>query len=125
MQIEIACRHGSVGEPVQNYIREKSEKLLTYFERVTQIQVTFDFTGNRVKAEILVNAEHKHDFVSHYEGEDAQICFDHALHKIEHQIKKYKEQLQDHRRDKPLNEIAESMMPQDDDDVEDLDDDDQ
>lgn len=106
MQVEISCRHGSVGESVQNYIREKSEKLLTYFERVTQIDVTFDFNGNRVKAEILVDAEHKHDFVAHHEGEDAQKSFDQALHKVEHQIKKYKEQIQDHRRDRPLSELT-------------------
>ncbi|MCA8986708.1 MAG: ribosome-associated translation inhibitor RaiA [Planctomycetaceae bacterium] len=108
MQVEIACRHGSIGDGVQAYIREKAEKLLTYFERVTQIQVTFDFNGNRVRAEILVDAEHKHDFVAHYEGEDAQVCFDHALHKIENQIKKYKEQVQDHRRDRSLGQLAES-----------------
>jgi len=123
VQIEIACRHGSVGEPVQNHIREKAEKLLTYFERVTQIQVTFDFNGQRVRAEILVDAEHKHDFVSHYEGEDAQICFDHALHKVEQQIRKYKDQIQDHRRDKSLAEASEQIAMQqdaqtDDEDVE-------
>jgi len=108
VQVEIACRHGSIGETVQNYIREKSEKLLTYFERVTQVQVTFDFSGNRVKVEILVDAEHKHDFIAHYEGEDAKKSFDKTLHKIEQQIRKYKEQVQDHRRDIPMNELTEA-----------------
>lgn len=108
VQVEISCRHGSIGDSVQSYIREKAEKLLTYFERVTQIDVTFDFNGPRVRAEILVDAEHKHDFVAHHEGEDAQKSFDLALHKIEQQIKKYKEQIQDHRRDKPLGELSES-----------------
>lgn len=110
MQIEIACRHGSIGESVHSYIHEKSEKLLTYFERVTQVQVTFDFNDGRVKSEILVNAEHKHDFVAHHEGDDAQRSFDQALHKIEHQIKKYKEQVQDHRRDVPVSEVAASLL---------------
>lgn len=115
MQVEISCRHGSIGETVQAHIREKAAKLLVYFERVTQINVTFAFDDGRVNAEILVDAEHKHDFVAHHEGEDAQKSFDQALHKIEHQIKKYKEQIQDHRRDKPLNELtsplAEEPMP--------------
>ena len=113
MQIEIACRHGSVSDSIQNHIREKSEKLLTFFERVTQVQVTFDFNDGRVKTEILVDAEHKHDFVSHYEGEDAQHCFDKALHKIEQQIRKYKEQVQDHRRDIPVSELTESLIEPD------------
>ncbi len=107
VQVEIACRHGSIGEATQNYIREKSEKLLTYFERVTQVQVTFDFNGSRVKTEILVDAEHKHDFIAHYEGEDARKTFDVTLHKIEQQIRKYKERVQDHRRDVPLSELSE------------------
>lgn len=110
VQVEIACRHGSIGDAVQDYIHEKSEKLLTYFERVSQVQVTFDFNDGRVKAEILVNAEHKHDFVGHHEGDDAQRSFDKALHKVEHQIKKYKEQVQDHRRDIPIGELTESLL---------------
>lgn len=110
MQVEISCRHGSVGEGVQTHVREKSEKLLTFFERVTHVAVTFDFNGSRVKTEILVDAEHKHDFVAHQEGEDALRTFDQALTKVEQQIKKYKEQIQDHRRDKPMNELTDPPL---------------
>ncbi len=118
MQVEISCRHGSIGDTVQGHIREKAEKLLTYFERVTQINVTFDFNDNRVNAEILVDAEHKHDFVAHHEGEDAQKSFDQALHKIEHQIRKYKEQIQDHRRDKPICELVDPLSGESDSEAE-------
>ena len=38
---------------------------------------------------------------------DAIAAFDLALHKMEQQIKKYKQKIQDHRRDRPINEIAE------------------
>ena len=54
---------------------------------------------------ILVDAEHKHNFVAHAEGDDAAATFDGALHKMEQQIRKYKEKVQDHRRDRPLNQI--------------------
>jgi putative sigma-54 modulation protein len=43
------------------------------------------------------------------EGGDVTATFDSALAKMEHQIKRYKEKIQDHRRDKPLNEIAEEQ----------------
>lgn len=105
MQVEITCRHGSISGHLNEYIHAKSEKLLTFFERVTAIVVTFDFAGPRVKAEILVDAEHKHNFVAHDEGEDAQLTFDSALHKMEKQINKYKEKVQDHRRDIPLRDL--------------------
>lgn len=111
MQVAITCRHGSIKPDVHEYVTRKSEKLLTYFERVTQIVVTFDFGTDRVKTEILVDAEHKHNFVAHSEGDDATGTFDAALHKMEQQIRKYKEKVQDHRRDRPLNELAEDAQP--------------
>ena len=98
MQVAITCRHGNIKPDVNDYINRKSEKLLTYFERVTAIQVTLDFDGERVNTEILVDAEHKHNFVAHAEGDDVGPTFDLALQKMEQQIRKYKEKLQDHRR---------------------------
>ncbi len=106
MQVAITTRHGSVSDGTHSYLTEKSEKLLTYFERVTAIQVTVDFEDDRVKVELLVDAEHRHSFVAHHVGDDVHPTFDQALHKMEQQIRKYKEKLQDHRRDRPLNELA-------------------
>jgi putative sigma-54 modulation protein len=114
VQVEITCRHGSISPELNEHIRVKSEKILTYFERVTAIQVTLDFVDDRVKAEMLVDAEHKHNFVAHAEGSDAGPTFDQALHKMEQQIRKYKEKLQDHRRDRPLNEAIPPDAGEDD-----------
>ncbi|MFV0443236.1 MAG: ribosome hibernation-promoting factor, HPF/YfiA family [Planctomycetaceae bacterium] len=111
MQVALSCRHGSVSADVQDYITRKSEKLLTYFERVTAINVTLDFEQERVIAEILVDAEHKHNFVARSEGAESVPTFDAALARMEQQIRKYKEKVQDHRRDRPLNEYAESAQP--------------
>lgn len=110
MQVAITCRHGSVSDSLRDYITEKSEKLLTYFERVTAIQVTIDQGQNQNRVEILVDAEHKHNFVAHADGEEVKPNFQSALHKMEHQIKKYKEKIQDHRRDLPLNEIVDNQI---------------
>lgn len=107
MQVEITCRHGSISPDFHEYITRKSEKLLNYFERVTAIQVTLDYKKDRVNVEMLVDAEHKHDFVTHHEGDSKNVsdCFEQTLAKMEQQIRKYKEKLHDHRRDKPLNEV--------------------
>ena len=108
VQVAITCRHGNIKPDVNEYITRKSEKLLTYFERVTAIQVTVDFGGERVETEILVDAEHKHNLVSRDVGEDVLATFDGALQKMEQQLRKYKEKLQDHRRDRPANEVFQS-----------------
>lgn len=104
VQIDLTCRHGDINDYAHEHITEKSEKLLTFFERVTAIQITIDFDNGRAKAEILVDAEHKHNFVAHHVGDDVISAFDTAYQKMEQQIKRYKEKIQDHRRDKPLGE---------------------
>ena len=111
MQVAITSRHGTLAADVQERIKEKSEKLLTFFERVTAIVVTVDFQVERVggiKVEILVDAEHKHNFVAAETGEQVLATFDLALHKMETQIRKYKEKIQDHRRTPPMNEVAQA-----------------
>lgn len=108
MQVAISCKHGQLNPNQQEYITRKSEKLLTYFERVTAITVTVAFEKIRVKVEILVDAEHKHNFVAYDVGDDVIATFDLTLHKMEQQIKKYKEKIQDHRRNLPMNGPAES-----------------
>jgi putative sigma-54 modulation protein len=105
VQVAIAARHGELKPEVQDYISRKAEKLLTYFDRVTAIVVTADFSEERVGVEILVDAEHKHNFVAQAHGTDAGGAFDQALQKMEQQIRKYKEKVQDHRRDQPLNKL--------------------
>ena len=104
MQVAITCKHGTLSASNHEYMTRKAEKLLTYFERVTAINVTTTFEKLRVRVEILVDAEHKHNFVAVEEGDDLVPTFDVALHKMEQQIRKYKEKIQNHRRDMPMNE---------------------
>jgi putative sigma-54 modulation protein len=106
VQVAISCKHGSLSAANQEYMTRKAEKLLTYFERVTAINVTTTFEKLRVRVEILVDAEHKHNFVATEEGDDLIPTFDVTLHKMEHQIRKYKEKIQDHRRDLPRDETG-------------------
>lgn len=107
MQVAITNRHGHLSAGAQEHIRQKAEKLLTYFERVTAISVTVDEQHDEAIVEILVNAEHKHDFVASETAPSVMAAFDAALHKMEHQVKKYKEKIQDHRRDPALSEALE------------------
>jgi len=98
----VTSRHGTLKPEIQEHITSKSEKLLTYFERVTQIEVTVSFNDDRVSVEMLVDAEHKHNFVATDEGIEVAPVFDSTLHKMEQQIRRYKEKVQDHRRDTPM-----------------------
>ncbi|QEL14881.1 HPF/RaiA family ribosome-associated protein [Limnoglobus roseus] len=98
MQVKVSVRHGQLDDATQADIRDKAEKLLHFFERVSQIEVTVDLRGLQKKVEILLNAEHKHDFVAQAEAEEVLPAVLVAVEKMKHQINHYKEKIQDHRR---------------------------
>ena len=105
MQVAITCRHGSISSSTQEYISRKAEKLLTYFDRLTSIGITVDFSNGKCTVENLVDAEHRHDLVAAETDSEATVAFDLALHKMEHQLRKYKEKIQDHKRGPGLGEM--------------------
>lgn len=104
MQVKVSTRHGHLSEESQARLREKAEKLLTYFGRLTMIEVTVDLQKDTRRVEIQVDAEHKHDFVAHEDHADLFVAFDAAMRKVEAQIHRYKEKAQDHRRDPSTGE---------------------
>jgi len=106
VQIKISIRHGHMNEETQQHIREKAEKLLHYFERLTMIEVTVDLQNSVKTVEFVVQAEHKHDFVARERHTELLTAVDMAMSKLEGQIRRYKEKIQDHRRDRPTSELA-------------------
>ena len=106
MQIKISVRHGHLSDATQQFIRDKAEKLLHYFERLTMIEVTVDLKDSQAWVEFLVKSEHKHDFVAHESHPDLLAAVDLALNKLALQIRRYKEKIQDHRRTPSTGEVA-------------------
>ena len=109
MQVKISVRHGHLSEATQAIIREKALKLTNVFDRLTMIEVTVDLQKNgedKALVEFLVQAEHKHDFVAHETHQDVLAAVDLALHKIQGQLRRYKEKIQDRRRTPSAGEVA-------------------
>ena len=106
MQIKISVRHGHLSDATQQFIRDKAEKLLHFFERLTMIEVTVDMKKDHKWVEFLVQAEHKHDFVAHESHTDLLAAVDLALGKLEMQVRRHKERLQDRRRTPSTGEAA-------------------
>jgi putative sigma-54 modulation protein len=106
VQIKISVRHGHLNENTQQLIRDKAEKLLHFFERLTMIEVTVDMQKDQKRVEFLVQAEHKHDFVAHDSHADLMAAVDLVLDKLSLQLRRYKEKIQDHRRTPSRGEVA-------------------
>ena len=99
MQISISARHGHLSEATRAKITAKAEKLAKLFERLTVIEVTVDLEhSEKPIVELCVSAEHKHDFVAKEAADEMWAAIDGAIHKIEQQLRKYKEKIQDRHR---------------------------
>ena len=106
MQIKISARRGHLSEATQEFIREKAQKLTRLFERLTMIEVTVDLKDSQAWVEFLVKSEHKHDFVAHETHPDLLAAVDLALGKLEMQVRRHKEKIQDRRRTPSAGEVA-------------------
>ena len=99
VQINLSVRHGHLSEASQETIVAKFEKLNRIFERLTAIEVTIDLQDEESPAvDVKASAEHKHDFVASNASPTLMAAVDAALHKMEQQLRKYKEKIQDHHR---------------------------
>jgi len=109
VQVKISVRHGHLGDNTQTILREKALKLLHVFERLTMIEVMVDMKKSeedKAIVEFLVQAEHRHDFVAQESHHDVLAAADLALHKLQMQLRRYKEKIQDHRRTPSTGEVA-------------------
>lgn len=109
MQVTVSARHGHLDDATQTALREKAEGLMKYFERLVSVSVVADLHqthAHEVKVEITAVAGHKHEFVAAESAADLTAAAGLAADKIKHQIKQYKEKLQDHRRDPSHNDAG-------------------
>ncbi len=99
MQVSISTRHGRLSEATQEKLRGKAEKLARFFDRLMAIEVVVDLTDEQQpKVDVNVSAEHKHDFVAHERGENLLGVMEACVQKIEQQLRKYKERVQERHR---------------------------
>ncbi|TWT85503.1 ribosome hibernation promoting factor HPF [Posidoniimonas polymericola] len=106
MQINVTTRHGHLNEATQEKFVTKAEKLLRLFDRLSAIEVVVDLKdANKPRVDVNVSAEHKHDFVSHDQGDNLIAVFDSALHKMEQQLRRYKDKVQTRNRDASVKRI--------------------
>lgn len=96
MEVSISSRHGHLSKDAHDYIEKKIPKLGHLFDRLLGVHVTVDFQPKEPTVELLVSAEHKHDFVAQEKHAVVTAAFDNALAKMEAQLRRYKEKTQSH-----------------------------
>jgi len=96
MEINITGHQVEVGTALQNYAREKTQSLVTkYFAHAIDAHIIFEKRKSFFSAEIKVHERTQKHAIADAENEDIYKAFDAALHKIETQLRKYKDKLVD------------------------------
>ena len=94
MQINISARHGTISDLTREKITEKVQKLARFLDRITSIDVTVDLEPRENPGvDVQVHTELKREFVVQTQAGELFTSLDDAIHKLEQQIKRYKEKL--------------------------------
>jgi putative sigma-54 modulation protein len=93
VHVIVTGRHVDITPAMKQHAEQKANKLLKYFDRVQEIEVIYDKAKDAMNVEILVNAEHKKEFVAHHSDPDAYACVDGCVDKLERQLSEHKKKL--------------------------------
>jgi len=99
LHTKISTRHGQISDATREKVTAKVEKLVRYFDRITAILVTIDLKDRDAPSvDLKVSAKHKHDFVATGQADELMASIDAATGKLEQQLRKHKEKIQDRHR---------------------------
>jgi putative sigma-54 modulation protein len=98
VQMNISVRHGHVSDATQAVIQEKLDKLTRLYDRISAIEITLDVEHrDQPTVDLKVSAK-KHDFKAVAQAENLLAAVDIVIEKMEQQLRKHKEKVQDHHR---------------------------
>ena len=93
MHVLVSSRHMDLSPTLKTHAEQKAGKLLQYFDRIQEIEVIIDHVKDEIGVEIIVNAEHKKEFVAHCQHADAYTCVNNCVEKLERQVSEHKKTL--------------------------------
>lgn len=106
MQISITFRHMEASQALRDYVDSKIGHMEKFLIKPTEVHVILSVEKYRHRAEIVL---HEQNFKAAGDevSDDMYKSIDSAISKIETQVKKHKQKLQNHHKHhQPLHEIA-------------------
>ncbi|MEN8213647.1 MAG: ribosome hibernation promoting factor [Pseudomonadota bacterium] len=96
MQVNLTGRHMDITDSIRNYVTSKFTKLERHFDNVTRVNVILSVEKQRQMAEANFHVSGQ-DIYADTENEDMYAAIDGLIDKLDRQLMKYKEKLQNHR----------------------------
>lgn len=97
MQISVTGQNLDITPAIRSYVEGKFARLERHFEHMTNVHVILRVERDRHYAEAKVHVNRADLFADH-EHSDMYAAIDGLVDKLDRQVKKHKERLQDHRR---------------------------
>jgi len=95
MEIIVSGRHLSVTEEIKTYAQAKLEAILGEYNKIGNVRVVLDVQKTRCKAEVIVHGKNI-NIEADAESYEMRESIDAAVAKIDHQISKFFDKIQDH-----------------------------
>jgi putative sigma-54 modulation protein len=103
--MNISIRHGHVSDATQAVMQEKVAKVTRLYDRISAIEMTIDLEHrDKPSVDLKISAK-KHDFVAVSQAENLLTAVDAVIDKIEQQLRKHKEKVQDRHRSAGHREV--------------------
>jgi putative sigma-54 modulation protein len=106
MNLQISGHHLEITPAIREYATGKLERVTRHFDSVIDVNVILSVDKLKQKAEVTVHLSGKDVFVEAID-EDLYAAIDSLVDKLDRQIQKHKQKLQDHHRGQKIGHIVE------------------
>lgn len=101
MNLQISGHHIEVTPALREYVENKLDPVVRHFDKVTGVSVVLSVEKLKQMAEVTVHVPGR-DMHVEESGDDLYAAIDAMFDKLDRQVQKYKQKVQDHHRgDKP------------------------
>jgi putative sigma-54 modulation protein len=97
MNLQVSGHHLEVTPALRDYVTGKLERITRHFDNVIDVNVILSVDKLKQKAEVTVHLAGKDVYVESVD-EDLYAAVDGLVDKLERQVQRYKQKLQDHHR---------------------------
>jgi len=104
MHIEVSGHGVEVTGALRDYANDKMGRVIRHFDHMTGAHVILSLEKLKHKAEATLNVSQKRIFAE-ADASDMYAAIDALVDKLDGQVKKHKEKLQEHRRDPKDREL--------------------
>ena len=105
MQVKVTARHVNLSDKFKAHVDDMIERTLTCFPRIESIHVIIDKQKLSQLAEINVQASDHIRIDAKSQGETKYAAFDSAMGKVEIQMRRQRDRVQEHHSHAGLGEI--------------------